>query len=76
MNVFILFLRSVVISSQAERHSGSTQKSILGDVLWYPTYHTVVHLLTYETPPSLGSELLGLSVSCYVFPVSDMLRTW
>lgn len=48
MSVLILFLRSVVITSQAE----------LGDILLYSTCHTVTHLLMHEILPSLDSELL------------------
>lgn len=47
-----MFLRPVVITSQAE-HEG---------ILWYPTCHTVIYLLVYETLPSLDSGLLRASV--------------
>lgn len=36
MNVLILFVRSVEITSQAEKYSGSTQGSGLGDVSGTP----------------------------------------
>lgn len=56
MDMLILFLRPVVISSQGEQ----------GGRVWYPTYHTVTHLLMCETllaphsePPEARDHALG-----------------